>query len=134
MTKEQLKAYRHLKLERDRLLLMIDELEAQMRNPRSQKLDGMPKGPSAPGSAVENLVCKHVELMSLYGAKVGELTVAAQNIEAAIEVLEPRERTLIRLHYIEGMTWEEVCVAMSYSWKQIHRIHGKALELLKGVE
>lgn len=131
MTKERLKAYRSIKLERDRLITMIEELEAQMQSPRSQRLDGMPRGGSAPSNPVENLVVKHTELIERYQQKVAELTEAVGEIENAIEVLAPRERTLIRLHYIQGMTWEEVCVAMSYSWKQIHRIHAKALEILK---
>lgn len=131
MTKEQLKAYRGIKLERDRLLIMIEELEAQMRSPRSQRLDGMPRGGSASSSMVENLVVKHTELVDRYRRKVAELTKATEEIEDAIEVLESRERTLIRLHYIQGLTWEEVCVAMTYSWRQVHRIHAKALEALK---
>lgn len=132
MTKEELKTYRSITLERDRLLIMIEELEAQMRSPKSQRLDGMPHGGSAPGSVVESLVVRHTELLDRYHQKVAELTAAAGEIETAIEVLEPRERTLIRLHYIQGLTWEEVCVAMAYSWRQVHRIHAKALETLKG--
>lgn len=131
MTKEELKTYRSITLERDRLLIMIEELEAQMHSPRSQRLDGMPRSGSAPGSVVESLVVKHLELLERYRQKVAELTEAAGKIETAIEVLEPRERTLIRLHYIQGMTWEEVCVAMTYSWRQVHRIHAKALEILR---
>lgn len=134
MTKERLKAYRSIKLERDRLITMIEELEAQMQSPRSQRLDGMPRGGSAPSNPVENLVVKHVELIERYQQKVAELTEAAGEIENAIEVLDHRERTLIRLHYIQGLTWEEVCVAMTYSWRQVHRIHSKALELLKNAE
>lgn len=134
MTKEQLKGFRSIKLERDRLLLMIEELEAQMRSPKSQRLDGMPRGGSSPSSPVENLVVKHTELLERYYEKVAELTAATVEIEEAIERLSPRERTLLRLHYIEGLTWEEVCVAMSYSWRQVHRIHAVALAMLKGEE
>lgn len=131
MTKDQLKAYRSIDLERRRLLLMIEELEATMTNPRSQQLDGMPRAGSAPGSVLENLIIKRADLVEKYREKVLELTEATEKIEKAIEGLEPRERTLIRLHYIQGLTWEEVCVAMNYSWRQIHRIHGAALALLK---
>lgn len=132
MTKEQLKEYRSIKLERDRLADMIKELEAVLYSPRSQRLDGMPRGGSSPGSMVEGAVIKHTELLDRYEQKVLELSKALVEIEEAIEVLEPRERTLIRLHYAEGLTWEEVCVAMNYSWRQVHRIHAKALETLRG--
>lgn len=131
MTKERLKSYRNIKLERDKLLDMIEELEAQMKNPRAQRLDGMPRGGTSLTSAVESMVVKHTDLVERYREHVAALTEAVAKIENAIEGLDPRERTLIRLHYIQGLTWEEVCVAMSYSWRQVHRIHAKALETLK---
>ena len=134
MTKEQLKAYRNIKLERDRLAAMIEELEGTLYGPRSQRLDGMPRGGSGPASMVEEAAVKHAELLARYQQKVAELSTALVEIETAIEVLEPRERTLIRLHYAQGLTWEEVCVAMNYSWRQIHRIHGQALAALKNNE
>lgn len=134
MTKEQLKEYRSIKLERDHLADMIKEMEATLYAPRSQRLDGMPRGGSSPGSMVETAAIKHAELLDRYQQKVAELSAALVDIEKAIEVLEPRERTLIRLHYAEGLTWEEVCVAMNYSWRQVHRIHAKALETLRSKE
>lgn len=134
MTKETLKAYKDLRQERDRLALMIEELEMTMYGPRSPRLDGMPHGGGENGGPIEGLAIKHDELIRLYQAKIDELTAAIKDIEAAIEPLPPRERTLIRLHYINGLTWEQVCIVMSYSWKQTHRIHSKALEMLKTEE
>ena len=131
MTKEQLRAYRDIKLERDKLATMIEDVESVLYSPRASKLDGMPHGGSAPGSIVEEAAIKHTELLEKYRRKVTELSAALVDIENAIEVLDPRERTLIRLYYAQGLTWEEVCVAMNYSWRQIHRIHAKALEALR---
>lgn len=134
MTKEKLRTYRSIKLERDHLALMIEELEGELYSPKTQRLDGMPHGGSRPGSIVEEAATRHAELLDIYRQKELELSAAIVKIENAIEGLEPRERTLIRLYYAKGLTWEEVCVAMSYSWRQIHRIHGQALEALKRQE
>lgn len=132
MTKEQLRAYRDIKLERDKLATMVEEVEAVLYSPRSQRLDGMPRGGSAPGSEVEEAAIKHAELLERYRRKVAELSAALIEVENAIEVLEdPTERTLIRLYYAQGLTWEEVCVELNYSWRQTHRIHARALERLK---
>jgi len=38
-----------------------------------------------------------------------------------------RYRTLLELRYIKGESWERIAVAMNYSWRQTHRIHGRAL-------
>lgn len=131
MTKEQLREYRHIREERDSLADMIADLESTMYGPRGPRLDGMPHGGGGNSSPIETLAAKHDELLRLYQEKVAKLTAKLEEIEAAIELLAPRERELVRLYYIKGLTWEQVCVAMSYSWMQVHRIHSKALEQLK---
>lgn len=53
-------------------------------------------------------------------------------IENAIETLDdPTSRTLLRCHYIEGMTWDEVSDYMHYSRRQILYLRAKALDQLK---
>lgn len=134
MTKEELKAYIDIKKERDHLAKKIRELEAVMYGPRSQRLDGMPRGGSGENYVQEERMDSKTELLELYRAKELELTDALLQIEQAIKVLEPRECLLVRLHYIDGLTWEQVAVAMDYSWRQVHRIHSTALEKLKEEE
>ena len=131
MTKEQLKAYRAIRLERDKLLGMLKELESTIYSPTIPKLDPAPGGGRNGASPVEIAATKHDELRTRYLQKVAELEDAMAMIEEAIKMLGNRERTLIRLHYIEGKTWEEVCVEMSYSWRQIHRIHSEVLKKLR---
>lgn len=131
MTKEQLRKYRDIKLERDKLQNMIEELEGRIYAPRAQQLDAVPSGTHQHVSTVEIAAINHADLLDRYWVKVAELDEALAEIEAAIDTLSPRERTLIRLYYAQGLTWEEVCVEMNYSWRQIHRIHGAALAALK---
>lgn len=132
MTKAQLRAYKELRRERDQLADMIDDIEAVMYGPRAIRMDGMPRGGSASGGGpTEALATRHLDLAQQYQEKIDLLTERLAEIEQAIEVLEPRERTLIRLYYIEGLVWEEVCIKMAYSWRQVHRIHSHALEKLK---
>ena len=131
MTKAQLRAYRDIKRERDRLDAMIANMESILYGPRSPQLSGMPRGGSGPSAPTEDAAVQHADLLNRYEQKVAELTRALAEIETAIECLDPRERTLIRLYYIEGLTWEEVCVSMHYEWAQIHRIHALALRKLK---
>ncbi len=129
MTRAMLKSYRDLKLERDRLGILICNLERTLYAPRPPKLSGMPRGGT--GSPTEEAVIRHADLVSQYRRKMGELAKVILTIEKAIDSLPPKERTLIRLYYVEGMTWEEVGAAMDYSWSQVHRIHGRALAALE---
>ena len=54
--------------------------------------------------------------------------VKAGEVERCINELEcDRERKVLFLRYVRLKKWEEICVEVGYSWKQTHRIHGRAL-------
>jgi RNA polymerase sigma factor (sigma-70 family) len=133
MTKETLKTYTKLKREQKQLEGMLRELEAIMAAPSGQRLTGMPRNPSPGGNPLEDAVIRHVELQERYRAKLDELLQAQLEIERAIDTLDPTERTLLRLHYIQGETWEQAAVTMNYSWRQVHRIHARALKKLESI-
>lgn len=134
MTKERLRNYQALKREKSQISAMIEELETAMYYPKPQNVTGMPSAPSPSGGATENMIVRHAELLERYQAKLAELTDELHAIEDAIAQLDSTERALLRWRYIEGLKWEEVCVRMSYSWQQTHRIHSRALQHLRDVE
>ena len=130
MTKAQLRRYGALKRERAQLEDKIKEIEAALYSPKAQRMTGMPSTPSH-GNATEALIAKHLELQELYRAKLAELVEEQLTIEAAIESLDLTARTLLRYRYIDCLKWEEICLRMSYCWRQTHNLHSKALEALK---
>lgn len=130
MTKAQLKAYREIKKERDDIKRRREDLENIMYGPRSQRIDGMPRGGSGAGDVLEAQIDRKDELLAMYLAKEEELDDALLVIEQAIEKLEPTQRLLVRLYYIDGLTWEQVAVEIGYCWRQTHRIHSAALKRL----
>lgn len=132
MTKERLQQYRILTLERKQLAEELAELEAAMTSPRIGASDGTPRG-TAGGNPLENMVLRHMELQEQYHAKLAEADAAIAEIERAIQSLPPRERKLMRHRYIEALEWEAVCARMSYSWRQVHRIHRRALAQIEDV-
>lgn len=133
MTKEQLRAYRDIRLEFEALKELIQRVEATRYDLRAQNLDGMPRGGSTPSSSVEDNVIKYDALLGKYEKKKADLVAALLEIEEAMDSLsDPLQRAVVRHYYAEGMTWEEVCVAINYSRSQTHRIHAAALEALRG--
>lgn len=140
MTEEELKEARHrvkrrlyryldLKRERDQIAEELRTAEGTATSPSSPNLDGMPRA-SGYGDAMVGRVSEIISLRELYERKRDEISDAMLAIEDAIEGLEPVERTLLRYRYIYGMTWEQVSVAMNYSWRQTHKIHARALDKL----
>ena len=41
------------------------------------------------------------------------------------------EKDVLMYRYIRLMKWEDICVKIDVSWKQVHRIHARALKNLK---
>ena len=110
MTKEQLRQYRSTKIEICQIQRRIVELEYQ--------------------SYDYNIV---QPLRDLYREKLAELIEGQLKIESAIETLNPTERELIRLRYIDGADWTEVAATIHYEWTQTHRIHARALAKIKNL-
>lgn len=55
-----------------------------------------------------------------------------EEVRAQIEELEDEnEKTVLTLRYLKNWNWEKICVEVKYSWKQVHRIHSRALQNFK---
>jgi DNA-directed RNA polymerase specialized sigma subunit len=69
----------------------------------------------------------------LYREKLRELIDGQLKIEKAIADLNPTERELMRLRYIDGAEWNDVADTIHYEWAQTHRVHAKALAKIKNL-
>lgn len=127
--KHRLNLYRDLELERAQIRQELERVEAAMHGPGGSNMDGMPRGSGA-GDPVLAIVSQHIALKDKYLQLLGELSRAQAEIEDLINVLPPRYRVLMRLRYIQGLQWEEVCVSVGYGWSQTHHIHAKALDTI----
>lgn len=127
--KKRLSEYLDVKREYAQVLEKLKDIEAIMTSPRAQKLDGMPRGGSG-GDPMSAIVAQHITLEERYREQLWRLAEAQCAVEEMIESLEPGERKLMRHRYIDGLSWERVCVAMSYSWRATHNIHARALDKL----
>lgn len=88
--------------------------------------DGMPHGSSH--SDLSDYVAILDEQIELLKEERLEKAKCYQKIERQIRQMENEdEQEVLRLRYILGMKWEEVAVKMNYSWKWVHKIHGRAL-------
>lgn len=121
--KKKLHQYQDLDNERKQIQAKYNALT----DPRGANLNGMPRGPGS-GDPMVGIASKRQALAEQYRAKLEELAAAQADIEALINCLEPLARQVMRYRYIDGMPWEEVCVAIRYSWRQTHNIHSDALD------
>lgn len=128
--KEFLQSYQLAKRDVTRLEEQLAELRISKMSPGCDIGDGLPHAHNATD-------------LSDYAAKVDELEkeimearyrriLAYQRVRNCIEALgNEREKMLLTYRYIRGLKWEEICMKMDYKWRQVHRIHAKALKNLK---
>ena len=109
MTKEQLRQYRSIKIEVSQIERRIREMERFGHDDITQPL------------------------RDTYREKLANLIEGQLKIEEAIDSLNPTERELMRLRYIDGADWTEVAATIHYEWTQTHRIHAKALAKIKNL-
>ena len=110
MDKHRLKVYREMRQEAEQ----IAELRGVVCSLRTDRRKDL---------------CDRVD--RLLAEKRRHLLVELEEIERAIDALESRERLILRDHYINGLTWEEVSCRRHYSLQHVHRIHAEALKNLK---
>lgn len=66
-------------------------------------------------------------------AEIKRLAALESEISAAISLVREPYSTLLYERYINGKTWEQVAVCMSYSYRHTTKLHGSALRILKDV-
>ena len=128
--KKKLKSYRAIQRERLHLQKEIERVEATMDGLKSPSWDGMPRG-SGVSDPVLQAVEQYDALLCRHRAQEAALATALVEVETLIASLDdPTQRDLLRYRYIDGLTGEAVCVAINYSWRGTHDIHGAALDKL----
>lgn len=128
MTKQELKECRESRREIRQLLDEMEAIEAEVTSPKIPKLSGMPPSEPATSDRMAENVARWVDLQQTYRDKLSRCFDLRMDVEKAMDVLTPTERQVIRAYYIQGKTWEEVCVAVNYSWRETHRKHASALK------
>ena len=124
--KEFLRRYRECERRAREILEEIQRLRMDQMFP-SMVNDGMPKG-SQQSDLSDYVVAMERQIGRLKRERLKKARTREQ-IDLAIRRMEnPDEQRVLRLRYLWGLKWEEVAVKMSYSWKQIHRLHSSALD------
>ena len=77
-----------------------------------------------------SLIAEKIKTEELINKQIEKQLKLYRKLQGMIGDLPEREKYLMRLRYIEGQRWENICVAMGYEWRHIHRIHSDALDVI----
>ena len=93
------------------------------------ELTDMPKDPNRNGSRVEDTVVKIVSLENEINDDVERLIAVKRDIMRVIDGVDDRkEHIVLTLRYLNFRTWEEIASELCCTVRNVHLIHGRALE------
>ena len=84
---------------------------------------------ASPENSLENSVIKLVSLEEKINQEIDDFVDKKNEIKIKISVLKKRdERLVLQYKYLCYMSLEMIAVKMNYSYRQISRVHGRALK------
>ena len=117
---------RRLEAEYHDELLMVDAIRSASDN------DGMPHGSGISKPTEEKalrLADKHLRLID---ARLDAIA-KRQQVYDLIDGIDGVEGDLLFERYIKLRKWEEICILLHYSWKGVHKVHRRALNIVEEI-
>lgn len=128
--KRYLQRFGEAKIAERELAEQIEELEGRYIMP-SKVIDDMPHGSGQ--SDLSAFAAQYDALRrKLFRAWARSVEVQKEIMDA-IDEMQGGEylKTLLRYRYLDGKKWEEIACLMSYSYRRVTQLHGKALNIFK---
>lgn len=124
--KEYLWGYRRYRRQAERLEGQLEELRLGQLSPRLELSD-------MPGAHCRKDLSDYIARRDELTEKIIKARKTAvekfSEVQERIEQMEDEnEKTVLTLRYLRDYNWEKICIALNYSWRQIHYIHSKGLE------
>lgn len=128
--KEYLNRYRQAVRKYNSLQEQEKQLRSQMDGPKAIECSDMPKAYKQ--TDLSDYMVRLERILDRIANEKNEMQKIQLEIEEKIiDVMDGEQSRILYLRYIQFMKWEDICVEMGYSWRQIHNIHSKALNDLK---
>jgi DNA-directed RNA polymerase specialized sigma24 family protein len=130
--KEFLNRYRHLVQRRESLLREIDMIRARATSTSVRIKDVNVLSSSKIHDQMAEDAALLADSTAALDALVKEIDLALREIlEAIAAVDDEKQKTVLTLRYIEGLSWQHVQERMAYEHTQVMVIHGRALLKVK---
>ena len=123
-----LRALRTQRLRADFLRERIECIRADL-----ERITALPRNGTGGGAGdkMSGPVAKLIDLQQQYAEEVVEIESSLQITELTLSQLPDKQQTILRLRYIEGLTWENVARRTHYDPSHCRRIHRVAMKYIK---
>ena len=130
--KDFLNRYQNMVRRRESLLREIDVIRARATSTSIRIKDVNVKGSSKIHDQMAESAAMLADSTAMLDNLVKEIDTALSEILMAIEsVDDEKQKTVLTLRYIEGLSWQHVQVRMAYEHSQVMVLHGRALSKIR---
>lgn len=127
--KKILKSYLGAQERIDDLCDEIETLRAKATKVTTTISD-MPQSTS--GHHIGDVVAGYIEMVEQLEEEVNRCEAIKRDVECLINTIDDwTVGRIMRLRYIDGLKWEEICVKANYGWTQVHKFHSDGLNSIE---
>lgn len=114
----------------------IDALERAKRLAYDRCISATAQGNGQPtgkgGQASDGGMSRYADFAAMVDQRIDRLIdIKRETLAVIYKVEDSTLRTLLVHRYINFEHWEQIAVDMHYSWRQIMRMHGQALQIVR---
>lgn len=128
--KEYLSQYRHLVAEQAEIEQLLADILHDYALPKSPSLDPMP--PTGKPHDLSDYAARHDDLLrQLRNVRSSRWFMQTEILDRIEEMTDARERRLLVLRYLKGMTFRQIADVLCCSEDHVWHLHGSALQHFK---
>lgn len=131
MTQKDLRTVRTSHIQIQNLNERIARLRSALESCTAKPLSREPKGGQAQKDKLGDDVARLIELEDQCTRKIIDLEVRMQGVEAWLDTLSPQQARVMRLRYMDGLSWRQVARRCGYGYDSVRKMHYR---LLKGLD
>ena len=127
--KKQLKSYIKASEKIQDLIDEIAHLKEKVHKV-TPALSDMPMGTGTSDRA--GIIATYMDMINELEIEVKNLQIVKRDVEYLISTIDDwTVERVMRLRYIDGLRWEDICCKVNYTWKWVHKLHSDGLQSIE---
>lgn len=110
---------------------LIDEI-ADLQSKVHKVTPTLSDMPMGSGTDKAGIIATYLDMIKELEIEVKNLRESKREVEYLISTIDDwTVERIMRLRYIDGLKWEEICVRANYGWTQVHKFHSDGLNSIE---
>ena len=132
MDRDELYRLRRRMTGAEQLQETIARLEAMRISPRAAAYGGSTVQTSPRGDVQPDNIARLDRLIGKYNGELRTILQQVEEFEAIAAALDEKQREIMRAYFLQGKTWERICVDVGLTYRRLMQIRNAALDAMFG--